>query len=154
DLSVLFDDDGKTYVVWGYRDIHLAQLDDDLTDVVPGTERIIIEKDAGMGEGAHFYKIRGKYFIVSAWYAGRMRMPCARGDRPDGPYEVNLAISADEDFGLTRGNRLRSSSGPPFAIASADPASRGQMSLHQGGIVDTPAGEWWGLSMMDYNSVG
>ena len=26
DLSVLFDDDGKVYVVWGYVDIHLAQL--------------------------------------------------------------------------------------------------------------------------------
>jgi xylan 1,4-beta-xylosidase len=28
------------------------------------------------------------------------------------------------------------------------------MSLHQGGIVDTLTGEWWGFSMMDYNSVG
>ena len=27
DLSVLFDDDGKVYVVWGYRDIRIAQLD-------------------------------------------------------------------------------------------------------------------------------
>jgi beta-xylosidase len=27
DLSVLFDDDGAAYVVWGYRDLHLAQLD-------------------------------------------------------------------------------------------------------------------------------
>lgn len=27
DLSVLFDDDGKVYVVWGYQDMHLAQLD-------------------------------------------------------------------------------------------------------------------------------
>ena len=26
DLSVLFDDDGKAYVVWGYRSIHIAQL--------------------------------------------------------------------------------------------------------------------------------
>ena len=28
------------------------------------------------------------------------------------------------------------------------------MSLHQGGIVETPTGEWWGFSMMDANSVG
>ena len=28
------------------------------------------------------------------------------------------------------------------------------MSLHQGGVVDTPGGDWWGFSMMDYNSVG
>jgi xylan 1,4-beta-xylosidase len=26
--------------------------------------------------------------------------------------------------------------------------------MHQGGIVQTPAGEWWGFSMMDFNSVG
>ena len=28
DLSVLFDDDGKVYVVWGYEDMHIAQLTD------------------------------------------------------------------------------------------------------------------------------
>ena len=47
-----------------------------------GTERVLFAKDAGMGEGAHFYKIDGKYFIISAWYAGRMRLPAARADRP------------------------------------------------------------------------
>lgn len=154
DLSVLFDDDGKTYVVWGYRDLHFAELDSSLTDIVPGTERVLFDTNAGMGEGAHFYKIRGKYYIVSAWYAGRMRMPCARADRPDGPYEVNAAISADEDFGMTKGYRLRSDTTMRFQLWPPDPMARGQLSLHQGGIVDTPAGEWWGFSMMDDNSVG
>jgi beta-xylosidase len=153
DLSVLFDDDGKVYVVWGYRDLHLAELEADLTDIVPGTERIIIRRDAGMGEGSHFYKIRGKYYITSAWFEGRMRMPCARAERPEGPYEVNPAISADEDFGLALGYRLRSPA-PPFTLSPPDPSARGRLSLHQGGIVDTPAGEWWGFSMMDANSVG
>src|SRR5688572_17445959 len=36
DLSVLFDDDGKVYVVWGYRSIKLAQLNEALDDIVPG----------------------------------------------------------------------------------------------------------------------
>jgi hypothetical protein len=67
---------------------------------------------------------------------------------------VNPAISADEDFGLTRGYRLRSDSTRPFALNPPDTASRAQLSLHQGGIVDTPTGEWWGFSMLDYNSVG
>ena len=58
DLSVLFDDDGKAYVVWGYRGIRLAELTPDLLDVVPGTEREIIPPGAGMGEGLHLYKIR------------------------------------------------------------------------------------------------
>jgi beta-xylosidase len=97
DLSVLFDTDGKVYVVWGYQGINFAQLNDELTDIVPGTERVIIPKEAGMGEGLHFYKIRGKYYITSAWFNGRsMPRACRQTGRP---YEVNLAISADEDFG-------------------------------------------------------
>ncbi len=154
DLSVLFNDDGKVYVVWDYQDIHFAQLDSTLTDIIPGTERIIISRDAGMGEGSHFYKIKGKYYITSAWYAGRMRLACARADRPEGPYEVNKAVSADEDFGLVKGYRLRSDSGGVFLVSPPDTSARGQISMHQGGIVETPTGEWWGFSMMDYNSVG
>jgi beta-xylosidase len=154
DLSVLFDDDGKVYVVWGYQDIHFAQLDSTLLDLVPGSERIIIHRGAGMGEGLHFYKIRGRYYITSAWYAGRMRMPAARAERPEGPYEVNQEISADEDFGLMKGYRLASDSVTPMRFSPPDPAARGQISLHQGGIVDTPSGEWWGFSMMDANSIG
>ena len=77
DLSVLFDDDGKVYVIWGYRAIHQAQLNEQLNDIVPGSERVIIPKSAGMGEGSHFYKINGKYFITSAWFSGSMRMPCS-----------------------------------------------------------------------------
>ncbi len=156
DLSVLFDDDGKVYVVWGYQGIRFAQLNDALDDVVPGTEREIIPKTAGMGEGLHFYKFGKKYFITSAWYEGRMRMPAARADRPDGPYEVNPAISLDEDFGMAEGNRLNDVWGRkrPLEIRAGNPRSTGRLSLHQGGIVDTPSGEWWGFSMMDYNSVG
>jgi beta-xylosidase len=55
--------------------------DDDLTDIVPGTEKVLFAKDAGMGEGAHFYKIDGKYYIISANYAGGFRMPAARADK-------------------------------------------------------------------------
>jgi len=153
DLSVLFDDDGKAYVVWGYQEIRFARLDDDLTDVVPGTEKVVIEKAAGMGEGLHWYKVEGRYYILSAEFAGRMRMPAARADRPDGPYEVNPAVSIDEDFGLAEGYRLRSRT-PPFDVAPPNTVDGGRMSLHQGGIVSTPAGEWWGFSMMDFNSVG
>ena len=61
DLSVLFDDDGKVYVVWGYDEIHLAELDEDLLDIKPGTEKVIIKPGSGAGEGSHFYKIDGKY---------------------------------------------------------------------------------------------
>jgi xylan 1,4-beta-xylosidase len=153
DVSVLFDDDGKVYIIWGYQGIRLAELNEDLTDIVPGTERVIIDPSAGMGEGVHFYKLNGKYYITSAWFAGRMRMPCARADRPDGPYEVNQAISANEDFGLAEGYRLWNTR-LPLDVTPPNNRDGGRMSLHQGGVVDTPKGEWWGFSMMDYNSVG
>ncbi|WP_200955629.1 glycoside hydrolase 43 family protein [Sphingomonas sp. Root241] len=153
DLSVLFDDDGKVYVVWGHQDMHLAQLTDDLTDVVPGTERVLFAADAGMGEGAHFYKIDGKYYIISANYAGGFRMPAARADHVLGPYEVNRAISLHEDFGMAPGPRLKTPK-PPFDFWTPGPAASHGLAMHQGGIVQTPEGEWWGFSMMDFNSVG
>jgi xylan 1,4-beta-xylosidase len=152
DLSVLFDDDGKTYVVWGHQQMHVAQLTDDLTDLVPGTERVLFSKTDGMGEGAHFYKIKGKYFILSANYAGGFRMPAARADTVYGPYEVNWAISKDEAFGMASGYSLKSAK-RPFVINPPNPASP-PPPLHQGGIILTPAGEWWGFSMMDFNSIG
>ena len=156
DLSVLFDDDGKVYVIWGYRSIRFAELNAALDDIVPGTEREIIPESAGMGEGSHFTRIGDKYFITSAWYAERMRMPAARADKPWGPYEVNQAISIDEDFGLPQGNRLTEmwARTKPFVVQPGDPAATGKISLHQGGVIQTPLGEWWGYSMMDFNSLG
>ena len=100
-----------------------------------------------MGEGLHFYKIDGKYFITSAWYENRMRMPAARADRPEGPYEINQAISIDEDFGLAQGYRLADMRGtkPPYDIRPGDPRATGKLSLHQGGIIQTPTGRVVGL---------
>jgi beta-xylosidase len=153
DLSILFDDDGKVYVVWGYRGIRLAQLTDDLTDIVPGTEREIIAPSAGMGEGLHLYKVKGKYILTSAWFLDEMRMPVARADRLEGPWEVNQNVSRGEDFGLAVGYRVTSRQAP-FRISPPDSSRPGRCAIHQGGIVDTPTGEWWGFSMMDANSVG
>jgi hypothetical protein len=42
DRSVLFGDDGKTYVVWGYDEAYLAELNSELTDILPGTEQVIV----------------------------------------------------------------------------------------------------------------
>lgn len=153
DISVLFDDDGKAYAAWGYRGIRLAELTSDLTDIVPGSEREIIPQAAGMGEGVHFYKINGKYFLTSAWYLDEMRMPVARADHLEGTWEVNQEISRGEDFGVGVGYRV-SSRRPPFQISEPDNSQGGRCAIHQGGIVDTPTGEWWGFSMMDANSVG
>jgi len=158
DLSVLFDDDGKVWVVWGYQSIHLAQLNDDLTDIVPGSEREMIPASAGMGEGLHLYKIKGKYILTSAWFMDEMRLPTARADSLTGPWEVNRDVSHGEDFGLLLGYRLdpqqQGEAPAVFKLTGPDPSARGRVALHQGGIIDTPTGEWWGFSMMDANSIG
>jgi xylan 1,4-beta-xylosidase len=153
DLSVLFEDDGRAWVVWDHQEMHLGQLTDDLTDIVPGTEKILFAKNAGMGEGAHFYKINGKYYILSANYMGGFRMPAARADRIDGPYEVNQSISSDEDFGGVMAHHFGGDRNHP-EIHDPNPTAKHRETLHQGGIVLTDAGEWWGFSMMDANSVG
>lgn len=153
DLSVLFDDDGKAYVVWGHQAMHLARLTEDLTDIVPGTERVLFAGDAGMGEGAHFYRIDGKYYIISANWSGGFRMPAARADHVLGPYEIHQSISLHEDFGMASSMRLGTPK-PPFQTSGPDPAAKHSLAMHQGGIIHTPEGEWWGFSMMDFNSVG
>lgn len=154
DLSVLFDEDGKVYVVWGYQELHMAELTEDLTDTKPGTEKIIVPRGSGAGEGCHFYKIEGKYYITSTNYDPLCYQVCLRADKPAGPYEVNV-MSAEESLGTGTGWRLGDTrNGPPFKLIPAVENYVGCIPMHQGGIVQTPSGEWWGWSMMDYNSVG
>lgn len=125
-------DNGKIYAVWGYRNLKLAELKPDLSGIVPGNERELFPKDSQMGEGSHRYKIGDQYFILSAWSDGRMRMPAARAKNILGPWEVNPAISADEDFGLAPGNRLvNDRSKTDFTLKPHDPAQIGRMSMHQ-----------------------
>jgi xylan 1,4-beta-xylosidase len=154
DLSVLFDD-GKIYAVYGARTIRIVELNQDLTALVPGTDRVLIEQSLGMGEGSHFYKINGKYYIVSAIPGAHVPMKCARADKLTGPWEVTT-ISEGESLGIGQGYRPRNNRGqsPPFQLNPPDAAERLSLTLHQGGIIDTASGEWWGYSMQDHNSVG
>ncbi len=154
DLSVLFDDNGKTYVVWGYDEIRLAELTDDLKDLKPGTEKVIIPKGSGAGEGCHFYKIDGKYYITSTNWDPVCYQVCARADNPYGSYEITT-ISAEENLGIGTGWRVPySEKEKQFKVFPPPENHVGCITLHQGGIVQTQSGEWWGFSMMDHNSVG
>lgn len=161
DLSVLFDDDGKVYVVWNYNEVMFAELKPDLSDIIPETKRVLIPNGAAMGEGHHFYKIHGKYYIISADYAPVGRMQAARADRPEGPYET-VVISANETMGTERGWSVRDvglgkaipKPGASYEISKPPANELGAVPLHQGGIIDLPNGDWWGYSMMDFRSVG
>jgi hypothetical protein len=92
---------------------------------------------------------------------GVMRLTMARADKLTGPWEVNRNISAGEQFGQVLGWRLSTFRPPlttrsPYEISPPDASASaiGRMAIHQGGIVDTPNGEWWGLSMGEENALG
>ncbi len=153
DLSVLFDDDGKIYVVWGYDDVRFAELEEDFSGIKPGTEKIIVHRGSGAGEGCHFYKINGKYYITNTNYDPVCYQVCLRADKPDGTYAINV-MSAEENLGIGTGWRLFDYNGPPFSLIPPQENFVGRIPMHQGGIVQVQSGEWWGWSMMDHNSVG
>ncbi|MBE2214394.1 MAG: glycoside hydrolase 43 family protein [Opitutaceae bacterium] len=161
DLSVLFDDDGRVYAVHGYDEVTLTELKPDLSGIIEGSDRVIIPHGSAMGEGHHIYKIRGKYYIISANYAPTGRMQCARADRIEGPYET-VVIAGKETLGTQRGWLTQGigfggplqEPGMTFRLTEPGGNYLGAVPLHQGGIVDLPSGEWWGFSMMDFRSVG
>ncbi len=161
DISVLFDDDGRIYAVFNYAEVRMIEFKPDLSGFIEGSERIVIPRGSGMGEGHHFYRIRGKYYIISADYAPVGRMQCARADRPEGPYETTV-ISAGETMGTQRGWWCGSvgqrtplpGPGAKFDVIKPGDNEFGAVTLHQGGIVDLPNGDWWGVSMMDFRSIG
>lgn len=154
DLSVLFDDGDKVYIVWGYDEIKMAELTEDLSDTKPGTQKVIVPKASGAGEGCHFYKIDGRYYITNTNYDPLCYQVCLRANRPEGPYEINV-MSAEESLGVGTGWRVADPfKGPPFALIPPVENYVGCIPMHQGGIVQTQSGEWWGWSMMDYNAVG
>ncbi len=139
DMSVLFDDDGKIYIISGNRSPYpIEELTSDLTAFVPGVR---YELDGRMGEGHHLYKINGKYVDVSAIPGGPVDQMVAVADSIQGPWRVERMVQG-ESLGVTAA-----------APDRAQPNDRG-LWLHQGGIVDTPSGQWWSIIMSDHGSAG
>ncbi len=139
DMSVLFDDDGKVYIISSANSPYpIEELTPDLKSFVPGARH---QLDAKMGEGHHLYKINGKYYDISAIPGATTDQMVARADSIDGPWTVERMVQG-ESLGIT-----------VAAAARATPGDRG-LTLHQGGMVDTPSGEWWSVIMSDHGSAG
>jgi beta-xylosidase len=154
DLSVLFDDDGKVYAISGANRPTIVELDKELAAVLPNTRRQMNAR--GMGEGHHLYKIKGKYYDVSAIPGGHTDQVVARADSIDGPWQVERMVQG-ESLGVPTQNGLRVTGRAvdrTFTITPGNPNAGGGLTLHQGGIVDTPSGEWWSIIMQDHGSIG
>jgi hypothetical protein len=65
----------------------------------------------------------------------------ASADSIDGPWTVERMVQG-ESLGV-----------PTVTPARVRPNDRG-LTLHQGGMVDTPSGEWWSIIMSDHGSAG
>lgn len=139
DMSVLFDDDGKIYIISGAGSPYpIEELTPDLKSFVPDVRHQLVGR---MGEGHHLYKINGKYVDVSAIPGGPVDQMVAVADSIDGPWKIERMVQG-ESMGVTA-----------TAPARAQASDRG-LWIHQGGMCDTPSGEWWSIIMSDHGSAG
>lgn len=134
DMSLLFDDDGRVYLVYGGGQIWCVELEKDLSAVKPGTKRKLIE-DAGLvkgclAEGSHVYKMNGYYYIfIITWPPhDRRTQLCYRSETLDGEWEMKVII--DDNIGFRNDG------------------------VAQGGIVDDKDGNWYCFVFQDHGAVG
>ena len=138
DHSLVFDDDGRVYMIHGGGNLRLTELLPDLSGLKPGgiNETIIQNASAvapgvvGLpAEGSQMWKVNGKYYLFNiVWPRGGMRTQIVhRADNIRGPYEGRVIL---QDRGIA-----------------------------QGGIVDTPPqngqpGQWFAYLFQDHGAVG
>ncbi|CAM4224043.1 beta-xylosidase [Paenibacillus endophyticus] len=137
DPSMLFDEDGRVYVIYGNGDIRITELTEEATALKSGgLNQLLFEtgRDGIMlrSEGCHAYRLNGYYylFFIEWPHTGhkRRRVLCYRSKAILGPYEHKLLLDDHMDY---RNNGVA-----------------------QGGIVDTPSGEWFAVLFQDHESVG
>jgi beta-xylosidase len=132
DHTIFFDDDGKVYMIAGVGKLKIFELNDDLSDTKPGTERVLIENASApagdnimlKAEGSQLFKINGKYYLFNiVWPRGGMRTVLIhRANKITGPWEGRLAL---QDKGVA-----------------------------QGGLIDMPDGTWYSYLFRDNGAVG
>ncbi|MCU6792632.1 glycoside hydrolase 43 family protein [Paenibacillus sp. WQ 127069] len=136
DCSLLFDDDGRVFIIYGNAEIHLTELKEDLTGPKPGgLNRIIVRETEPyhLGyEGAHVYKINGKYYVflihITNSRHSRRTQACFVAASLEGDFIGGEAF--DDDMGYFNAG------------------------IAQGGIVDTPDGKWYAVLFQDHGAVG
>lgn len=134
DASMLFDDDGRNYLVYGAGGVcKIKELNSEMTGFKSGgAEQKLFSTglDNLAGEGWHIQKINGYYYVFAiAWPSNSKRIElCYRSNKLLGTYEGKTILNSG--LGTYSGG------------------------VAQGGIVDTPDGKWYGLLFQDHGSVG
>lgn len=133
--SLLFDDDGKVYMAYGYRTIIIQELQEDLSGVKEdglNIEAIHDTADTYLAYcGTHFQKINGRYYLlVMNWPkdTGIRTQYCFSCDMIDGEY------TGGKIFGNDIGYHYQG--------------------VAQGCFIDTPEGDWYAVMFQDRGAVG
>jgi beta-xylosidase len=133
DHSLFFDDDGRTFMIYGGGNLRLVELTADATGVkTDGLNQVIITNASAVAgpniglnaEGSQLFKHDGKYYLFNiTWPRGGMRTVIIhRADKITGPWEGRVGL---QDKGVA-----------------------------QGGLIDTPTGEWFAYLFRDSGAVG
>lgn len=137
DPCPLWDDDGKAYLLHAFAAsragiksiLYLHRMSEDgLTILDNGHMAFDGTWDNETTEGPKFYKINNFYYILAP--AGGVATGwqlAMRADNPYGPYEVKRVLE----------QKNTPVNGP-----------------HQGGLIDTPKGEWWFIHFQDVGVYG
>lgn len=123
DAGLLIDDDDTMYVAYGNSRLSVAQLTPDGLGVVRTQQVYASPPSIGTLEGSRMYKRDGQYYILATR-----------------PANAEYVLKASSPFGSYSIKALASSLSPPAA---------GGGNPHQGGIVDTPAGDWYYMAFED-----
>ncbi len=133
DHSLFFDDDGRVYMVYGGGTLRLRELTADATAPKPGgiDEVIIPDASAVAGpdvglkaEGSQLLKIRGRYYLFNIVW-------------PRGGMRTVIVHRAERITGPYEGR-----------VALQD------QGVAQGGLIDTPRGDWYAYLFQDCGAVG
>lgn len=131
DASLFFDDDGRVYVFSGSGNIHLVELEPDLSDVKKGGVNKLLElkgRPDGLHEGSRVIKHDGMYYLLCISWPRTGRQEIAyRSSNIEGPYDSKVILKSK--FG-------------GFNYAG------------QGTIVDGKHGEWYGVIFQDRGGCG
>jgi len=133
DHSLFFDDDGRVYMVYGSGKLQLAELTADVSGLKPGTTPQVIIENASApagpninlpAEGSQLFKVNGKYYLFNIAW-------------PRGGMRTVIIHRADKITGPYEGR-----------VALQD------LGVAQGGLIDTPSGQWFSYLFRDFGAVG
>ncbi len=133
DHSLFFDDDGRVYMIYGGGNLRLVELKEDLTGLKPGGfDHVVITNASAVSgtniglpaEGSQLFKVNGKYYLFNITW-------------PRGGMRTVIIHRADKIAGPYEGR-----------VGLQDKG------VAQGGLIDTPQGDWYAYLFQDHGAVG